>query len=142
MINLDKDSIFKVLYYLFGFIIICSVIIGFMYIYKYTHYIDVRYTYSEYQQNTKIVHGKVLDTKRDNTLLKPTKYQLVVKTSNKQSQLMKVNEKQFNQYQKGSNVKFRIDKDNKVIIDLNKEKDINDKNTYNKNKIQHLNLFN
>ena len=55
---------------------------------------------------------------------------------------MKVNEKQFNQYQKGSNVKFRIDKDNKVIIDLNKEKDINDKNTYNKNKIQHLNLFN
>ncbi|COZ42395.1 hypothetical protein [Staphylococcus aureus] len=56
----------------------------------------------------------------------PDDYNLVVSNNKGISKMVKVEESQYINYQKGSNVKFRIDKDkqNTVILDLKQENDI------------------
>lgn len=93
--------------------------------------------YKEFQHNTKIIKGNVIETKENRRFLLPTEYNLVVDTGKNNTKLLKVDKKQYINYQKGSEVNFRIDttSNNEVIIDLNKSKDIKSKKDYeNRNK--------
>jgi hypothetical protein len=93
--------------------------------------------YEMFQKHTKVVKGKVNQKyKQDNA-----NYYVEVISATKSDELIKVNKKQYQTYDKGSTVKFRIDTSNHniVLIDLNKEADINNKddlNKYNSNKMR------
>lgn len=91
-------------------------------------------TYSSFEKDTKVIKGKVVETQKEDSIIGGTKYQLIVKTSPDQSQLIDVDEKQYRDYQKGSKVHFRIDKsdDNSVLLDLKKERDFHSKKDYEK----------
>ncbi|MFW3634631.1 hypothetical protein [Staphylococcus caprae] len=91
-------------------------------------------TYSSFEKDTKVIKGKVVEAQKEDSIIVGTKYQLIVKTSPDQSQLIDVDEKQYRDYQKGSKVHFRIDKsdDNSVLLDLKKERDFHSKKDYEK----------
>ncbi|MDU0936945.1 MAG: hypothetical protein E7A88_00205 [Dermabacter sp.] len=91
-------------------------------------------TYSSFEKDTKVIKGKVVEAQKEDSIIVGTKYQLIVKTSPDQSQLIDVDEKQYRDYQKGSKVHFRIDKsdDNSVLLDLKKERDFHSNKDYEK----------
>lgn len=91
-----------------------------------TEFID----YNDFKKSTEIVEGKVTNVESSKKMILKDEYFLVVK-SNSASKRVKVNEMQYNNYQKGSHVKFRVKlKNNEAIIDLNKDKDIENEKEY------------
>jgi len=99
--------------------------------------------YNEFKRDTELIKGKVIDAKKENHLIFPDKYNLVVKIKNDNSKMVNVSEQKYRSYQKGSNVHFRIDKNhnNKIIRDLKNENDIDslkEYKKYNKYNLKHL----
>lgn len=91
-----------------------------------TEFVD----YNDFKKSTEIVEGKVTNVESSKKMILKDEYFLVVK-SNSASKRVKVNEMQYNNYQKGSHVKFRVKlKNNEAIIDLNKDKDIENEKEY------------
>lgn len=90
--------------------------------------------FSDYKKDTSIIQGNVIDTKKENRFLRPATYRLIIKTSKDQSQLVQVDKDLYRNYQKGSEVKFRIDKtnDNYALLDLKEHKDVKTKKHYNR----------
>lgn len=89
--------------------------------------------FSDYKKDTTIIQGNVIDTNKENRFLRSATYSLVIKTNKDQSELVEVDEDVYRKYQKGSKVKFRIDKtdDNNAILDLKEHKDVQTKKQYN-----------
>ncbi|WP_215387610.1 hypothetical protein [Staphylococcus aureus] len=87
-----------------------------------------------FKQTTEIVEGKVIKAEKDKQWFKPVKYQLVVSNNKGVSKNLEVNENQYNDYQAGAEVKFRIDKEkqNQVVLDLKKQKDYVNQKDYEK----------
>ncbi|MGV3144168.1 hypothetical protein [Staphylococcus simulans] len=97
----------------------------FKFIFVSTEFVD----YNDFKKSTEIVEGKVTNVEISKKMILK-EYFLVVK-SNSASKRVKVNEMQYNNYQEGSHVKFRVKlKNNEVIIDLNKDKDIENEKEY------------
>lgn len=91
-----------------------------------TEFVD----YNDFKKSTEIVEGKVTNVESSKTMFFKQEYFLVVKI-NSASKRVKVNEMQYNNYQEGSDVKFRVKlKNNEAIIDLNKDKDIENEKEY------------
>ncbi|MGV3125192.1 hypothetical protein ACEE94_10660 [Staphylococcus epidermidis] len=91
-----------------------------------TEFVD----YNDFKKSTEIVEGKVTNVEISKKMILKDEYFLVIK-SNSASKRVKVNEMQYNNYQEGSHVKFRVKlKNNEVIIDLNKDKDIENEKEY------------
>lgn len=91
-----------------------------------TEFID----YNDFKKSTEIVEGKVTNVESSKKMILKDEYFLVVK-SNSASKRVKVNKIQYNNYQEGSHVKFRVKlKNNEAIIDLNKDKDIENEKEY------------
>lgn len=91
-----------------------------------TEFVD----YNDFKKSTEIVEGKVTNVEISKKMILKDEYFLVVK-SNSASKRFKVNEMQYNNYQEGSHVKFRVKlKNNEAIIDLNKDKDIENEKEY------------
>ena len=65
-------------------------------------------------------------------------YYLAISHKDNNDVLVNVNEKEYKVYKEGMKVKFRVAKykDNKTIVDLNKDKDINSKETFKEYKKQ------
>lgn len=91
-----------------------------------TEFVD----YNDFKKSTEIVEGKVTNVESSKKMILKDEYFLVVK-SNSASKRVKVNKIQYNNYQEGSHVKFRVKlKNNEAIIDLNKDKDIENEKEY------------
>lgn len=77
---------------------------------------------------TYVIEGKVNETYTQNDSGKKQRY-LIVDEKDDSSKLVSVNEQQFQTYNKGSKVKLKIDraKNDEVVVDLKKHKDINSK---------------
>lgn len=98
----------------------------FKFIFVSTEFVD----YNDFKKSTEIVEGKVTNVEISKKMILKDEYFLVVK-SNSASKRVKVNKIQYNNYQEGSHVKFRVKlKNNEAIIDLNKDKDIENEKEY------------
>lgn len=77
---------------------------------------------------TCVIEGKVNAKYTQNDSGKKQRY-LIVDEKDDSSKLVSVNEQQFQTYNKGSKVKLKIDraKNDEVVVDLKKHKDINSK---------------
>lgn len=77
---------------------------------------------------TYVIEGKVNERYTQNDGGKKQRY-LIVDEKGDSSKLVSVNEQQFHTYNKGSKVKLKIDraKNDEVVVDLKKHKDINSK---------------
>lgn len=87
--------------------------------------------YQYFKENTKVIEGKVKERYIQNDNGKKKQY-LVVSCNDDIRKLVNVNEEQFHEYKKGSKVEFRIHraKNNEVVADLRKNKDIKNKKDY------------
>ena len=87
--------------------------------------------YQYFKENTKVIEGKVKERYIQNNNGKKKQY-LVVSCNDDIRKLVNVNEEQFHEYKKGSKVEFRIHraKNNEVVADLRKNKDIKNKKDY------------
>lgn len=87
--------------------------------------------YQYFKENTKVIEGKVKERYIQNDNGKKKQY-LVVSCNDDIRKLVNVNEEQFHEYKKGSKVEFRIHraKNNEVVADLRKDKDIKNKKDY------------
>lgn len=87
--------------------------------------------YQYFKENTKVIEGKVKERYIQNDNGKKKQY-LVVSCNDDIRKLVNVNEEQFHEYKKGSKVEFRIHraKNNEVVVDLRKNKDIKNKKDY------------
>ncbi|HCV8456230.1 hypothetical protein ACJVW9_04945 [Staphylococcus pseudintermedius] len=94
-------------------------------------------TYEDYKKSTEVIEGQVIKAEKNSKIFLPDDYNLVVSNNKGISKMVEVDENKYKNYQKGSNVKFRIDKEqqNKVLLDLNKENDITNKKEF-KNKLE------
>ena len=120
---------------IFSFVVIGLVVFGFYLKFESegsNHAVDYE-SFEEYKEHTVLLEGKVIKSEKEARFLRSDKYNLVVSDNKGTSKIVEVNEKQFINYQKGADVKFRIDQEanNKVVIDLNKEKDVNSKKAFN-----------
>lgn len=90
--------------------------------------------YKAFKNDTEVIKGNVTEAKKEGYLITPDKYNLVVKTKDNNSKLINVNEQTYRNYQKGSNVHFRIDKTdhNTIVRDLENESDIDTIKAYKK----------
>ena len=131
---------------IFGFMLMVATLFAFSYFFVGIIINDEkRYNkdFSDYKKDTSIIQGNVIDSKKENQFLGPETYRLVIKTSKDQSQLVKVDEDLYRDYQKGSKVKFRIDKtdDNYALLDLKEHKDVQTKKQYNQYYEKHHNFL-
>lgn len=87
--------------------------------------------YQYFKENTTVIKGKVKERYIQNDNGKKERY-LVVSYKDDSRKLVNVNEEQFHEYKQGSQVEFRIHraKNNEVVADLRKDKDIKDKKDY------------
>ncbi|PTK47080.1 hypothetical protein BUZ69_04395 [Staphylococcus saprophyticus] len=87
--------------------------------------------YQYFKENTTVIKGKVKERYIQNDNGQKERY-LVVSYKDDSRKLVNVNEEQFHEYKQGSQVEFRIHraKDNEVVADLRKDKDIKDKKDY------------
>ena len=87
--------------------------------------------YENFKEHTTVIKGTVKERYIQNDSGKKLRY-LVVSYNDNSSKLVKVNEEQFHEYKQGANVKFRIysKKNNEIVVDLKKDKDITDKKSY------------
>lgn len=87
--------------------------------------------YQYFKENTTVIKGKVKERYIQNDNGKKERY-LAVSYKDDSRKLVNVNEEQFHEYKQGSQVEFRIHraKDNEVVADLRKDKDIKDKKDY------------
>ncbi|HCU7114018.1 TPA: hypothetical protein OU842_002798 [Staphylococcus aureus] len=94
-------------------------------------------TYEDYKKSTEVIEGQVIKGEKNSKIFLPDDYNLVVSNNKGISKMVEVDENKYKNYQKGLNVKFRIDKEqqNKVLLDLNKENDITNKKEF-KNKLE------
>lgn len=83
--------------------------------------------YEQFKKDTEVIKGEVVESEIQRRLFFSDKYNLIIKANNDETKMLKVNEQQYRDYQKGSEINVRIDttKKNKVIIDLKKDKDVN-----------------
>lgn len=83
-------------------------------------------SYNEFKKETEVIEGIVIKAEKISKVFLLDDYNLVVSNNKGISKMVKVEENQYINYQKGSNVKFRIDKgkQNTVILDLKQENDI------------------
>ncbi|HCY8317086.1 TPA: hypothetical protein ACK087_002736 [Staphylococcus aureus] len=83
-------------------------------------------SFTEFKKETEVIEGIVIKAEKNSEVFLPDDYNLVVSNNKGISKMVKVEEYQYINYQKGSNVKFRIDKgkQNTVILDLKQENDI------------------
>lgn len=93
--------------------------------------------YESFKNNTSIINGNVKDRyiqKHNNNKV----YYLAISQKDNNDVLVNVNEAEYKAYKEGMKVKFRVAKykDNKTIVDLNKDKDINSKETFKEYKKQ------
>lgn len=103
-------------------------------------------SFEEFKARTVLLEGKVAKAEKENRFLRSDKYNLVVNDNKGTSKIVEVNEKQYRNYQKGADVKFRIDKkaNNEVVLDLNNENDVNNKKAFKKkydDKSEHWDWF-
>lgn len=89
--------------------------------------------YKAFQNDTEVIKGEVKEAKKDNHLIFPDKYNLVVETKDNGNKMLSVSEQEYRTYQAGSNANFRIDKtnNNTIVRDLKNESDIDTLKTYN-----------
>lgn len=82
--------------------------------------------YKDYKNDTKVINGKVTEAKEQSRIILPAQHFLNVKTKDNKNIRVSTNKKIFNNYQKDSEIKFRIDtkNNNKVKKDLKTQKDI------------------
>lgn len=87
--------------------------------------------YQYFKENTTVIKGKVKERYIQNDNGQKERY-LVVSYKDDSRKLVNVNEEQFHEYKQGSQVEFRIHraKDNEVVADLRKDKDIKNKKDY------------
>lgn len=87
--------------------------------------------YQYFKENTTVIKGKVKERYIQNDNGKKERY-LAVSYKEDSHKLVNVNEVQFHKYKQGSQVEFRIHraKDNEVVADLRKDKDIKNKKDY------------
>lgn len=87
--------------------------------------------YQYFKDNTVVIKGKVNERYIQNDNGKKERY-LVVSYNDDSRKLVNVNEEQFHEYKQGSKVEFRIHraKNNEVVADLRKDKDIKNKKDY------------
>lgn len=77
------------------------------------------------KKNTEIINGEVSGTEEQSKGLLNSNHFLRVKTKDNRNIRVSVNEKIYNNYQKGSEIKFRISNNkNNVVKDLKTQKDI------------------
>lgn len=131
---------------IFGFMLMVATLFAFSYFFVGIIINDEKSynkDFSDYKKDTSIIQGNVIDSKKENQFLGPETYRLVIKTSKDQSQLVKVDEDLYRDYQKGSKVKFRIDKtdDNYALLDLKEHKDVQTKKQYNQYYEKHHNFL-
>ncbi|HGL6808028.1 hypothetical protein I4131_12400 [Staphylococcus aureus] len=131
---------------IFGFMLMVATLFAFSYFFVGIIINDEKSynkDFSDYKKDTSIIQGNVIDSKKENQFLGPETYRLVIKTSKDQSQLVKVDEDLYRDYQKGSKVKFRIDKtdDNYALLDLKEDKDVQTKKQYNQYYEKHHNFL-
>lgn len=88
--------------------------------------------YEKFKEDTELIKGKVVKSEVQKQFIFSYKYNLIVKSNNNETKMLKVTEQQYRNYQKGSEVNFRIDttNQNEVIIDLKEDKDVNNVKAY------------
>lgn len=88
--------------------------------------------YAKFKEDTELIKGKVVKSEIQKRFAFPDKYNLIVKANNNETKMLEATEQQYRNYQKGSEVNFRIDTTNKneVIIDLKEDKDVNNVKAY------------
>lgn len=99
--------------------------------------------YKAFQNDTGVIKGRVKEAKKDNHLIFPDKYNLVVDSNDNENKMLSVSEQEYRTYQAGSDVHFRIDKtnNNTIVRDLKNKSDIDTLkayNEYNENSPIHL----
>lgn len=93
--------------------------------------------YETFKKNTSVINGNVKDRYiqkyNDNKV-----YYLAISQKDNNDVLVNVNEAEYKAYKEGMKVKFRVAKykDNKTIVDLNKNKDIDSNKAFKKYKEQ------
>ncbi|RIL23389.1 hypothetical protein BUY99_05215 [Staphylococcus gallinarum] len=88
--------------------------------------------YEKFKEDTELIKGKVVKSEVQKHFVFSDKYNLIVKSNNNETKMLKVTEQQYRNYQNGSEVNFRIDttNQNEVIIDLKEDKDVNSVKAY------------
>lgn len=88
--------------------------------------------YEKFKEDTALIKGKVIKSEVQKHFVFSDKYNLIVKSNNNETKMLKVTEQQYRNYQNGSEVDFRIDttNQNEVIIDLKEDKDVNSVKAY------------
>lgn len=88
--------------------------------------------YEQFKKDTEVIKGKVVKSEVQKHFVFSDKYNLIVKSNNNETKMLKVTEQQYRNHQNGSEVNFRIDttNQNEVIIDLKEDKDVNNDKAY------------
>ncbi|WP_436941653.1 hypothetical protein [Staphylococcus succinus] len=88
--------------------------------------------YEQFKKDTEVIKGKVVKSEVQKHFVFSDKYNLIVKSNNNETKMLKVTEQQYRNHQNGSEVNFRIDttNQNEVIIDLEEDKDVNSVKAY------------
>lgn len=87
--------------------------------------------YQSFKKDTEIINGTVQKAEKENHIILPDSYNLVVKSKD-DSKLLSVNSKEYRNYQVGSKAHFRIDKtdNNSIVRDLKNKDDIDNLKKY------------